>query len=86
MGWKDGDGLSKYRQGMTINLRAYRCSGIKEMADKVSGEDSGGRAWWRRCGTAGIDTAVEEMRDGNRRDVGRRIWRNGLEERRQTVT
>ena len=37
---------------------------------KVSGEDSGGQAWWRRCGTTGIDTAAEEMRDVNRRDVG----------------
>ena len=26
MGWKDGNGLSKYKQGTTTNLRAYRCS------------------------------------------------------------
>ena len=26
MGWKDGYGLGKYKQGMTTNLRAYRCS------------------------------------------------------------
>ena len=50
------------------------------MADKVSGADSGGRARWWRCGTIGIDTAAEEMRYGNRGDVGQRIWRNGLEE------
>ena len=31
-----------------------------------------------------MDMEVEEMRDGNRRDVGRRRWRNGLEERRWT--
>ena len=30
-----------------------------------------------------VDTAVEEMRDGNRRDVGRRRWQNGLEERQR---
>ena len=36
------------------------------MADKVIGEDRGGRAWWRRCGTTGMDMAAEEMRDGNR--------------------
>ena len=24
MVWKDGDGLGKYRQGTTTNLRAYR--------------------------------------------------------------
>ena len=40
------------------------------MADKVSGKDSGGIARWRRCGTIGIDTAAEEMRDVNIRDVG----------------
>ena len=45
------------------------------MAYMVSGEDSGGRARCRRCGTTGIDTAVEEMRDSNRRDVGRLIWK-----------
>ena len=55
----------------------WRC-GIMGMSDKVGGEDSGRRARWRRCRTTGIDTAVEEMRDGNTRDVGRRIWRNGL--------
>ena len=62
-----------------------RCRfGIMYMVDKVNGEDSSGRALWRRCGTTGMDTAMEEMRDGNRRDVGRRRWRNGLEGRRQT--
>ena len=84
MGCKDGDGLDKYQQGKTSNLRAYRFSGIMGMADKISGEYSGGRAQWRRCRTTGIDTAVEEMWYGNRRYVGRRIWRNGLEEWRRT--
>ena len=32
------------------------------MAEKISGEDSGGRARWRRCGTTGMYTAAEEMR------------------------
>ena len=54
------------------------------MADKVGCKDSGGRSWWMRCGTTGMDTAEEEMRDDNRRDVGRQRWRNGLEGRRQT--
>ena len=36
------------------------------MADKVSSEDSGGRERWQRWGTIGMDTATEEMRDGNR--------------------
>ena len=36
------------------------------MADKVSGEDSGGKSWWWICGTTGMDMAVEEMWDGNR--------------------
>ena len=31
------------------------------MAEKVSGEDIGGRARWRRCRTTGMDTAAEEM-------------------------
>ena len=84
MGWKDGNKLVKYRQGMTTNLRAYRRSGIMGMADRVSSEYSNGQAWWRRCGTTGIYTAAEEMRDGNRRDVGRRRCRNGLEEWRRT--
>ena len=66
MGCKDGDGMGKYLQGMTANLRAYRCSGIMGMADNISGEASGGRAQWWRCRTTGMDTAVEEMRDGNR--------------------
>ena len=82
MGCKDGDGLGKYRQGRTANLRAYHCSGIMGMADNISGEDSGGRAQWRSCGTTEMDVAVEEMRDGNRRYVGQQRWLNELEERR----
>ena len=54
------------------------------MEDKFSGEDSGGRARCWRCGTTGMDTAAEEIRDGNRRDVGRWRWRNGLEGRQRT--
>ena len=41
MGWKDGDGMVKYRQVTTTNLRAYRRSGIMGIADKVSREDIG---------------------------------------------
>ena len=70
MGRKDGTVLDKYGQRMTNNLRAYCRSRIMGMADKVSGEDSGGLAWWQRCGTIWIDTAAEEMRDVNIRDVG----------------
>ena len=44
MGWKNSNGLGKYQQGVTTNLRAYRRSGIMGMVEKVSGEDSGGRA------------------------------------------
>ena len=60
-----------------------RCR-IIGIADKVSGEYSGRRAWWRRFRTTVIDMAAEEIWDGNRWDVGRRIWRNELEGRRQT--
>ena len=59
------------------------CS-IVGMIDKVSSEDSGARARWQIYGTKGMDTAAEEMQHGNRRDVVRQRWRNGLEERRQT--
>ena len=52
MGWKDGFVLGKHLQVMNTNLRDYCCSGIMGMADKFSGEDSIGRARWRRCGTA----------------------------------
>ena len=42
-GWKDSNGLGEeILTGKTTNLRAYRRSGIMGMADKVSGEDSGG--------------------------------------------
>ena len=83
MGCKGGDRLFKYLQGTTTNLRAYCHSGIMGMADKVSGEDSGERVWWQRCGTTWMDTAAEDMRDSNRRYVGQQIWQNGLEERRR---
>ena len=59
MGSKDGDGLVKYQQGTTANLRAYRRSGIMGIADKISSENSGGKARWRICGTTGMDTVVE---------------------------
>ena len=84
MGCKDGDKLEKYQQGTTANLRAYRHSGIMGLADKISGEDSGGRAHWRICGTTGMYMVVEEMWDSNRRYVGQYRWRNRLEERRRT--
>ena len=44
MVWKGGDGQGKYLQGKNTNLRAYRCSRIIEMADKVSGEYRDGHA------------------------------------------
>ena len=66
IGWKDGDGLGKYRHGTTTNLRAYRSSGVMEMADKVSSEDRGGRARRRRCGTTEMGTMAEDMWDGKR--------------------
>ena len=37
MGWKDGNGLVKYLQGTTTNLRAYHRSWIMGMKDKVRG-------------------------------------------------
>ena len=80
MGCKDNNGLGKYRQGITTNLREYCRSRIIGMADKVSGEYSGRQAWWRISGTTWMDTAMEEMWDGNIRDVGRWIWKNVLEE------
>ena len=52
---------------------------IVGMLDKFGCEDSSGRVLWRRCGTTDMDTMAEEIRDGNRRDVGRRRWQNGLE-------
>ena len=61
----------------------WRC-GIMGMEDKVSDKDIGGRAWWRRCGKTGMDTAAEDMWDGNRRDVGQKRWRNELEKRQRT--
>ena len=53
------------------------------IADKIGSEYIGGRAWWRRCRITGMDMAVEEIWDGNRRDVVRRRWQNGLEEQRR---
>ena len=54
------------------------------MKDNVSSKDISRQSWWRRCGATGMDAATEEMREGNRRDVGRQIWQKGLEERRRT--
>ena len=48
MGWKNGNGLGKYRQGTTTNLRAYFRSnnlGVGEMTDLHG--DSG--CIWRLC-------------------------------------
>ena len=72
MGYKDGDGMGKYRQRTTAKVRAYRCSRIMGMADNFNSKDSGGRSHSMRCGTKGMDMVVEEMWDGNRRDVGQR--------------
>ena len=36
------------------------------MAEKVSSEDSSGRARWERCRTTGMGMAVEEMWEGKR--------------------
>ena len=41
-----------------------------EMEYKISGEYRGGRAWWRRCGTIGIDRAVEQMQDRKKKRCG----------------
>ena len=84
MGCKEDGGLGKFQQGTTANLRSHRCSGIMRMADNIRGEDSSGQARWHICETIDMDTVVEEMWDGNRRDVGQWRCRNGLEERRQT--
>ena len=43
----------------------WRCR-IIGMAYNVRGEDSGGRAWWKRCRTTRMDMEVEEIRYGNR--------------------
>ena len=51
---------------------------------KISGEDSGGQAWWRRCGTTGIDTAAEEMRIVTANSCRYKEGRNALEGRQQT--
>ena len=59
-----------------------RCR-IMGMEDKVSSKYRGRQAQWRRCGTTGMDTAAEDMRDRNRRYVGRRRLQNGLEGRRR---
>ena len=80
----DCNGLSKYRQGTTANLKDYRRYKIMGVADKISGEYIGINAQCWRCETTGIDTEVEDMWGGKRRDVGRQRLRNGLEERRQT--
>ena len=84
MGCEDGDVMGKYRQVKTAKLRAYRRYGIIGMVDNIRVEDSGGRERWQRCGTTGMDKAVEKMRDGNRRDVGQRRWQNGLGKRLRT--
>ena len=44
---------------ITIEVR-WRCRIIR-MSDKVSGEDRGGQAWRRRCGTTGMDTVAEDI-------------------------
>ena len=62
------------------------------MSENIGGEDSGGQEQWHRCGITGVDTTAEEMRDRNRRDVGRHKWQmswkngNGLGKYRQGTT
>ena len=48
MGWKDGDGLGKYRQGTTTNLRAYRHSNKLGVRDTVDLHGDLG-CIWRLC-------------------------------------
>ena len=43
----------------------WRCR-IKGMTEKVSGEDSSGRAWCQRCRTTDMDTEAEDMWDSSR--------------------
>ena len=64
-------------------MEARRRCRIMGVVDKVVVEDSDGRSRWRRCRTTGMDTAAEEMWEGNRRDVGRRRCINVLEGRRR---
>ena len=54
------------------------------MADKFRGEDSSRQARRRICGTIWMDTATEDMWEGNRRDTGQRRWLNELEGRQRT--
>ena len=54
------------------------------ISDKAGGEEINGQARWHRYWKTGVDTAVEDMQDGNRRDVGRRRWRNMLEGQKRT--
>ena len=46
----------------------WRC-GIMGMTENVRGEYNGRQERWHRCGTTWMDTATEEMLDGNRRYV-----------------
>ena len=63
--------------------REDKNGGAVEMQE-VSDDDRGGRAWWWRCGTTGMNKVAEDMWDGNIGDVGQRRWQNGLEVRRRT--
>ena len=40
------------------------------MANKFSGEYSGGQAQWRICRTSGMDTAAEGVWDGGDDEIG----------------
>ena len=62
--WKVMQRGPQHRRGR-ITMEARFMCGIIGTADEVGGEYSGGRARWRRCGTTGMYTAVEEMWNGN---------------------
>ena len=48
MDWKNGDGLGKYQQGTTTNLRAYRCSDKLGMGATTDLHINSG-CIWRLC-------------------------------------
>ena len=62
--WKIMRRGPQHRRGR-ITMEARFMCGIIGTADEVSGEYSGGRARWRRCGTTGMNIEAEEMRNSN---------------------
>ena len=77
----EDDAIRTKKETREDNMEAQWICRIIGIEDKATSEDSVGRARWQICGTTGMNTATEEMWDGNRRDVGRPRWRNGLEGR-----